>query len=90
VLEIFISNTCKKDLKKAKKQNKDFEKFSKVLDLLQKGEPLPAKYKDHPLTGNYKSYRECHIEPDWLLMYKIENYTLNLARVGSHSELFSS
>ena len=45
-------------------------------------------YKDHQLSGNYKHYRECHIEPDWLLMYKIENYELQLARVGSHSELF--
>ena len=88
MLEIFISNTCKKDLKKAKKQNKNFEKFEKVLTLLQSGERLPEKYKDHQLTGNYKDYRECHIEPDCLLMYKIENYQLQLARVGSHSELF--
>ena len=88
MLEVFVTNTCKKDLKKAKKQNRDFSKFQNVVTLLQKGTPLPPSYKDHQLTGNYKHYRECHIEPDWLLMYKIENYELQLARVGSHSELF--
>ena len=88
MLEVFVTNTCKKDLKKAKKQNRNFSKFQNVVSLLQKGTPLPPSYMDHQLTGNYKHYRECHIEPDWLLMYKIENYELQLARVGSHSELF--
>ncbi|MBF0199455.1 MAG: type II toxin-antitoxin system YafQ family toxin [Planctomycetes bacterium] len=88
MLEIFIANSCKKDLRIAKKQNRDFSKFEKVVTLLQKGQPLSQKYKDHQLTGNYKNFLECHIENDWLLMYRIENYQLQLTRVGTHSELF--
>ena len=65
-------------------------KFQKRPEELASGEVLEAKYKDHDLTGSYKGCRECHIEPDWLLVYEIFNNTLVLVlyRVGSHSELF--
>ena len=87
-LTIFATSTFKKELKKAKKQHKNIELLQKIIISLQTGKQLSEKYKDHQLSGNYRKYRECHIESDWLLMYRIENYELQLARVGSHSELF--
>ncbi|MDD0851144.1 type II toxin-antitoxin system YafQ family toxin [Enterococcus faecalis] len=90
MLEIFYTNQFKKDFKKAKKQGKNLEKLKEVLVLLQEQQTLPPKYKDHALIGNYIGTRECHIEPDWLLIYKIDGdkLILTLARIGSHSELF--
>ena len=68
-----IKNTTqfKKDLKLAKKQNKNLDKLFEVIDILANGGTLDAKHRDHDLTGNYKGTRECHIEPDWLLIYEI-------------------
>ena len=61
-----------------------------VMDMLANEQPLPEKYKDHALTGDWKGFRECHIQPDWLLIYKIQNDSLilTLSRTGSHSDLF--
>ena len=85
-----FTSQFKKDLKLAKKQNKDLGKLFEVIDILANGETLDAKYKDHSLTGNYRETRECHIEPDWLLIYEIRGDVLVLMhyRLGSHSELF--
>ena len=71
-------------------KNKDLGKLFEVIDILANGETLDAKYKDHSLTGNYRETRECHIEPDWLLIYEIRGDVLVLMhyRLGSHSELF--
>jgi len=79
----------KKDFRKLEKRNKDIDKLDEVILLICQNKTLEPKYLDHPLKGNYRGYRECHIEPDWLLIYKIEDNTLNLARTGTHSELFS-
>lgn len=72
------------------KKNKDLCKLFEVIDILANGKTLDAKYKDHSLTGNYRGTRECHIEPDWLLIYEIRGdvLVLMLYRLGSHSELF--
>lgn len=80
----------KKDIKLAKKQGKDTDKIFEVVEKLANDEVLEAKYKDHCLTGDYKDCRECHIEPDWLLIYKKyeSELILMLIRTGSHSELF--
>ncbi|HBW05509.1 MAG TPA: type II toxin-antitoxin system mRNA interferase toxin, RelE/StbE family [Clostridiales bacterium] len=80
----------KKDIKLAKKQGKDTEKIFEVVEKLANDEVLEAKYKDHSLTGDYKDCRECHIEPDWLLIYKKyeSELILMLVRTGSHSDLF--
>lgn len=88
--EVKFTTQFKKDLKLAKKQNKDIEKLFEVVELLANGEKLDFKYKDHDLSGNYKVTRECHIEPDWLLVYEYQNdvLVLMLYRLGSHSELF--
>mgnify|MGYP000995513228 CR=1 FL=1 len=84
------SNKFKKDLKLLKKQGKNIKKLLEVIEILADGEQLDSKYEDHSLIGNYKGYRECHIFPDWLLIYKYEEdiLVLTLARTGSHSELF--
>ena len=66
----------KKDLKLAKKQKKNLDKLFEVINILANGGTLDAKYRDHDLTGNYKGTRECHIEPDWLLIYEIQNNVL--------------
>lgn len=80
----------KRDLKKAQKQNKNLDLLNKVLQQLAEGIPLPEKNCDHALTGNYAGCRECHIQPDWLLIYEIAEDTLflYLTRTGSHNELF--
>lgn len=82
--EVKFTTQFKKDLKLAKKQNKDIEKLFKVVELLANGEKLDFKYKDHDLSGNYKGTRECHIEPDWLLVYEYQNdvLVLMLYRLG--------
>ncbi|MCI9597205.1 MAG: type II toxin-antitoxin system YafQ family toxin [Firmicutes bacterium] len=82
----------KKDYKLAIKRGCDPAKLQELITLLVNEQPLPKKYKDHALTNsrNYKNMRECHIEPDWLLVYKIEKeiLLLKLIRTGSHSDLF--
>jgi mRNA interferase YafQ len=79
-----------KDLKRVQKRGYDISLLKNVLNLLVSGEPLPAKYKDHSLLGNYTGCRECHITPDWLLVYEIEDseLILYLTRTGTHSDLF--
>ncbi|WP_336016540.1 type II toxin-antitoxin system YafQ family toxin [Fusobacterium polymorphum] len=85
-----MTNKFKKDYKIIEKQGKNIKKLVEVIEMLAKGKQLDSKYKDHSLIGNYKGYRECHIFPDWILIYKHEEdiLVLILARTGSHSELF--
>lgn len=78
----------KKDVKKAGKRGKDLGKLKALLSLLIQQAPLPASYQDHPLRGNWKGYRDAHIEPDWLLLYRVEGEELLLARTGTHADLF--
>ena len=79
-----------KDLKRIKKRGYDLSLLTRVLKLLAAGEPLPEKNRDHPLTGDFRGCRECHIAPDWLLIYEVEEETLilYLTRTGTHSDLF--
>lgn len=77
-----------KDLKRMEKRGKPPEKIKKIIKNLINEERLDAKYKDHKLIGNYKGRRECHIEPDWLLIYKIEDSEIIFERAGTHSDLF--
>ena len=88
--EVKFTNQFKKDFKLAKKQNKDLNKLFDVVNILAEGGILGAKYRDYDLSGKYKGTRECHIEPDWLLVYEIQNdvLVLILYRLGTHSELF--
>lgn len=80
----------KKDFKLAMKRSMKIELLEEVIAILAMGETLPDKHKDHALTGNWVEHRECHILPDWLLIYRIEDevLVLTLARTGTHSDLF--
>jgi mRNA interferase YafQ len=80
----------KKDYKKAKKRGMDIELLKGVVAALSMGEALPERNKDHALAGDWVGHRECHILPDWLLVYRIEDdvLVLTLARTGTHSDLF--
>ena len=80
----------KKDYKLAMRRGRKMNLLKEVITLLAMGKPLPEKYKDHALTGNWSGHRECHIQPDWLLVYRIEDdvLVLTLSRTGSHSNLF--
>ena len=88
--KIVASNKFKKDLVNAQKRGFDIKLLSNVVTMLANGETLEPKYKDHPLIGDYDDFRECHIKPDWLLIYSIseETLVLELLRTGSHSDLF--
>lgn len=89
-LKVQFYTQFKRDVKLAKKRNLDMSLLKNVVDKLSEGKKLEAKYRDHMLTGDYAGYRECHLQSDWLLVYKIVNDTLTLvlARTGTHSDLF--
>ncbi len=90
MLNIVPSNQFKKDLKLAKKRGCKIELLRNIVNTLAGGQKLDKKYRDHGLTGNYIGFRECHIEPDWLLVYRInqDELELFLFRTGTHSDLF--
>ncbi len=88
--QIEMSTRFKKDYKLAQKRGYNMNLLKEVIDILANGDQLPGKYLDHSLSGDYKGSRECHIEPDWLLIYRIEKdlLVLGLTRTGTHSDLF--
>lgn len=88
---MFIAVTTKrfeKDIKLARKRGKNLNKIYNIMKLLLEGKKLPARNFDHVLTGNYNNRRECHIEPDWLLIYKLNGNEIIFERTGTHSDLF--
>lgn len=89
--DIYFTNKMKKDVKRMKKRGKNINLLITVLELLSSGQRLPEQYRDHSLSGNKANFRECHIEPDWLLIYRIEKEKLILSAIetGSHSDLFA-
>ncbi|MDA3918499.1 MAG: type II toxin-antitoxin system YafQ family toxin [Deltaproteobacteria bacterium] len=88
MLPVRPTSKFKPDLKKAAKQNRDLKKLRQILEQLSIPEPLPSKFKDHKLKGEWIDFRECHIESDWLLIYTISDFELRPVRLGTHSELF--
>ena len=90
MLEIVMSNRFKRDLKLAAKRGYDLELMNRVVTKLSRREPLPEKFRDHALAGAYAGFRECHLQPDWLLVYRVEEQELILflARSGTHADLF--
>lgn len=88
MLELLLENSCRKDIKLAKKRGKDLTKLWAMVESLQREEKLPAKHRSHMLTGNWNSFWECHVEPDWLLVYYFTDRALVLVRTGTHSDLF--
>jgi len=87
-MELTFTSQFKKDAKRAKKQHKDLNIILEIAGMILAGKAVPAKYKDHQLIGNFVGHRELHVEPDWLLIYKVTLDELRLVRLGSHSELF--
>ncbi len=85
---IKTTKAFEKDLTRMQKRGKDLSKLEYLIKLLANNDVLQAKYRDHKLSGNYQNLRECHIEPDWLLIYENQNNILYLARTGTHSDLF--
>ena len=89
-LDIILSNRFKKDLKLARKRGYNLDLLDEVVNTLSTKQVLDEKYHDHPLSGDYTGFRECHILPDWLLVYRIDydEIFLLLSRTGTHSDLF--
>ena len=87
-MNLHYTTQFKKDYKRVKKQNKGLDKLRSIIETLVAGQLLESKYKDHQLFGNWQGHRDCHIEPDWILIYRITANDLYLERTGSHSELF--
>ena len=90
MLEIVPSSRFRKDVKAAIRRGYDMQLLKDVVDLLAAETTLPEKYRDHALTGDYAGYRECHVKPDWLLVYQTDRETLTLLvfRTGTHADLF--
>lgn len=88
--EIKFTRQFKRDLNIAQKQGKDLSKLYDVVEQLAEGKALGKKYRDHALKGEFEGTRECHVEPDWLLIYEVQDHVLVLMlyRLGNHSELF--
>ena len=90
MLDVSFTSQFKKDVKRMRKQGADMEKLDAAILSLRKREPLPERFRDHELAGNYKKHRECHLSPEWLLIYRIDEdgLILTTVRTGSHSDLF--
>ncbi len=87
-MKVSQTTQFKKDVQRQQKRGKDLTKLREVIDLLVSSQPLPPKNRDHPLAGNWAGWRDCHVEPDWVLIYKLAPDELTLGRTGSHSDLF--
>lgn len=88
MLKPVTSSKFKKDVKQANRRNKDMEKLRELINLLVNEKVLAESYKDHPLHNNWSGYRDAHIEPDWLLIYKVSGESLYLTRTGTHADIF--
>jgi mRNA interferase YafQ len=90
LLELKQTSQFKKDLRRVSKRGMNMELLEEIILLLRERKPLPEKYNDHALTGNWAEYRDCHIQPDWLLIYRVDDDALILTatRTGTHSEIF--
>lgn len=82
------STQFQRDVKRLQKRGKDLDKLKRLIELLLGGEPLPVKYKDHPLKHNWAGYRDAHVEPDWVLIYAPSEANVHFERTGTHEELF--
>ena len=85
---ITTGSRFRKDVKLAQRRGMDMSKLRALIEMLAAGKPLPVQYRDHPLKGEFASFRDCHIEPDWLLIYATTKEDLKLVRTGTHGDLF--
>lgn len=84
------SSAFKSDVKRQQKRGKDMAKLKTLIELLLNEQVIPPEYVDHSLSGNWRGYRDSHIEGDWLLIYKVDDDELRLARTGTHQDIFSN
>ena len=87
-LELRMTTAFERDVRRVNRQGKDLNKLEIIVNLLQAQEPLPARCRPHPLRGNWAGYWDCHVEPDWILLYRVTDEALVLVRTGSHAALF--
>jgi mRNA interferase YafQ len=87
-LALLTTTAFERDLRRAEKQGKNLDKLEVIVGLLQDGQPLPPRCRPHALRGNWTGHWDCHVEPDWVLLYRLTEKELVLVRTGSHSELF--
>jgi len=87
IRRLFTTSAFERDLRRMKRLRKDLDRMEAIVELLRANEPLPPKCRVHPLRGEWKDHWDCHIEPDWLLIYKLSPGALILVRTGSHSEV---
>lgn len=87
-LDLLTTNAFEKDMRRFRKQGNDLDKLEAIVNLLQEQERLPARCRPHPLRGDWTGHWDCHVEPDWLLLYRLTGKELVLVRTGSHTELF--
>ena len=88
MLSPFYTNQFKKDFQLQEKRGKDIALLKEIITLLVSEKKLVPQYRDHPLKGSFKNFRECHIQSDWLLIYKVEGNNIYFTRTGTHSDLF--
>ena len=86
-LALLTTTAFERDLRRVEKQGKDLDRMETVVNLLQAQQPLPPRCRPHALRGNWSGHWDCHVEPDWLLLYKVTKTELILVRTGSHAEL---
>jgi len=84
-----VGSRFKHDAKRMERRGKEMSKLRKVIQLPIEGNPLPSEFKDHLLSGDWKHFRDCHIEPDWVLIYKVDGDELYLVQTGTHADLFN-
>jgi mRNA interferase YafQ len=91
LFSVVPTNRFKRDLRRISRQNKNIDELETIVNIIAARDALPPTNRDHILTGNYREHRECHIEPDWLLIYRVDedDETIILVRTGSHSDLFN-
>jgi mRNA interferase YafQ len=87
-LELRTTTAFERDVRRVNKQGKDLDKLETIVDLLQAQKALPARCRTHPLRGAWVGHWDCHVEPDWILLYRVTDQALILVRTGSHAELF--
>ncbi len=88
VKQLSQTKQFQRDVKRMRKRGKDLKDLKEVVSILASGNPLPLRYRDHPLTGVWQCSRDCHIEPDWVIIYTVDENSLRLERTGTHSDLY--
>jgi mRNA interferase YafQ len=85
---LVTTKSCERDLKRLRKRGKDIDRLWDVVEALRLGQPLRPRHRDHPLSGDWQGFRDCHVEPDWVLIYQLDDEAVYLTRTGTHADLF--